>query len=187
MASANESYERILTANLQRANDFLRFAEAKNAALIALGSGWFIASLNLECSGKTIPSPFTLCVPVAMIFSLSAAMLSLVSFLPRLNLAHFRGGRRAGPHNKNLLYFGDIASIPIKTLEAELRSRYYPDGEDLRPEYLEDLAVQVSVNSEIAMRKMKLFRGGVTTMAIAVVATVIPALILTFRNLEAYW
>ena len=37
MASANESYKRILTANLQRANECLRFADATNVALIALG------------------------------------------------------------------------------------------------------------------------------------------------------
>ena len=31
----DEAYEKILTTNLQRALDFLRFAEAKNAALLA--------------------------------------------------------------------------------------------------------------------------------------------------------
>ena len=84
-------------------------------------------------------------------------------------------------------YFGDIATVPIRTLKAELRGRYYPDGEDLRPEYLEDLAVQVSVKSCITVQKMKLFRVGVAAMAVAVLAVIIPALILSFRNLEASW
>ncbi len=187
MASATESYEKILTANLQRANDFLRFAEAKNAALIALGSGWFVATLNLECGGKPIPRPFTACVPIAMSFALCAAVVSLISFLPRLRLDSFRGGKRAGPHPKNLLYFGDIASLPIRTLESEMRSRYVADQADPSPAYIHDLAEQISVNSDIAVRKMRLFSLGAIAMFVAVFVFLIPALVLAARGVKTLW
>ena len=96
MADPGESYERILTANLQRAIDFLRFAEAKNAALLALASGWAIAGANLEGNGHTMPGPFPIFVPLAVLFSLCAAVLAIWSFLPRLRLPSFLGGKRAG-------------------------------------------------------------------------------------------
>jgi hypothetical protein len=35
-----DAYVQMLTANLQRVLDFLKFAEAKNAALLALVSAW---------------------------------------------------------------------------------------------------------------------------------------------------
>jgi len=41
-------YEKLLTANLQRAVDFVKFAETKNAALLALSSAWVVAALNLD-------------------------------------------------------------------------------------------------------------------------------------------
>ncbi len=187
MANAFETYDKILIANLQRANDFLRFAEAKNAALIALSSAWFVATLNLECSGKTVPSPFTAFMPAAMCFALLTAVSSLISFLPRLKLNAFRGGRRAGPHTKNLLYFGDIASIPIRSLQSEMHRRYYPLKEELTPEYVHDITEQISVNSEIVLRKMKLFGLGAASMFVAVLLLVIPAFEVAFRTMRATW
>lgn len=36
-----EAFEKILTSNLMRAIDFVKFAEAKNAALLTFNSAWF--------------------------------------------------------------------------------------------------------------------------------------------------
>lgn len=184
MADADDSYEKILTADLQRAMDYLRFAEAKNAALVVLGSGWFIACLNLECGGKSIPAPFNHCIPLAMIFAFAAALLALISFLPSLDLSKFLGGKRAGPHPPNLLFFGDIACLQIKTLQAELRARYYPDNSGPRVEYIDDLTVQLSVNSEIAVRKMKLFSFGVGLVLIAALTLILPSIALAFHAIR---
>src|ERR1035438_9648140 len=120
----DEAYEKILTGNLQRAIDFLRFAEAKNAALLALASAWVVAIISLESSGKTIPPRLALSLLVALLLALCAGLLAMLSFLPRLHLPGFLGGHRAGPHPRNLLYFGDISTLPVKTLEQDLRSRY---------------------------------------------------------------
>jgi hypothetical protein len=171
MADPDETYEKIVTADLQRAIDFLRFAEAKNAALVALASSWFIAGLNLECSGKTIPSAFMYCVPIAMILVLLAGAVSLFSFFPRLKLTAFLGG--------------DIRDIPINALGAELRKRYYPDSTGAVPEYIADLTVQLSVNSNIAMRKMRLFSIGVGFISAATLSLLVPAVILALKAIRA--
>src|ERR1035441_10495576 len=94
-----DAYVQMLTASLQRALDFLKFAEAKNAALLALASAWIAATLNLECSNKTLPSGFTIGIPVALLCALCAGILAMVSLLPRLHLPSFLGGERAGPHS----------------------------------------------------------------------------------------
>lgn len=137
--------------NLQRAIDFLKFAEAKNAALLAIASAWVVAIINLLCGGKTIPDSLSvniLSVLVSvLVLALSAGILAMISFMPRLDLPAFLGGKRAGPHTKNLLYYGDIASVPIKNLGQELRTHYYPDAKDLKEDYINDLVVQISVNS----------------------------------------
>jgi hypothetical protein len=187
MAEQSEVYEKILTANLQRAIDFLRFAEAKNAALLALASAWVLAAINLECSGHTLPSPFTLCVPIAMLLSLFAGVLALWSFLPRLHLPSFLGGKKAGPHPKNLLYFGDIHALTIKSLKHELHSRYYPDATGYREEYLYDLVVQLKVNSDIAMRKMLFFRVGICLILLASLSLAIPALPIAAKVIKNLW
>jgi Family of unknown function (DUF5706) len=187
MADQSETYEKILTANLQRAVDYLKFAETKNAALLAISSAWVVAGLNLECSGRTIPGILPLCIPIAMFCSLCAALLALISFLPRLHLPAFLGGKRAGPHAKNLLYFGDIRTVPIKTLVKELHSRYYPEASEPREEYFHDLIVQISVTSDIAMRKLLLFRFGIGFTLAAIVVLIVPVISATYGGTKGLW
>lgn len=87
-----DTYVQVLTANLQRTLDFLKFAEAKNAALLALASAWIAATLNLICGGKPIPTGFTISIWVMLVCALCAGILAMVSILPRLHLPSFLGG-----------------------------------------------------------------------------------------------
>jgi hypothetical protein len=91
---SGEAYEKLLIANLQRALDFLKFAEAKNAALLALSSAWFVATINLESSTKPIPGALAVSVVFAIFCSLCSALLASLSFLPRLHLPGFLGGEK---------------------------------------------------------------------------------------------
>jgi Family of unknown function (DUF5706) len=182
-----DTYEKILISNLQRAIDFLKFAEAKNAALLALASAWVVAIINLECSGKAIPDPLATSVSVTLLLSLSAGLLAMLSFLPKLHLPGFMGGKRAGPHPANLLYFGDVGSLTIKALEQNLQARYFPDGKGFKPEYIHDLIVQISVNSEITLRKMRLFRSGMMLILLAGTMLFIPVAEMAFKAAKTLW
>lgn len=184
--SPNEIYDKILTANLQRAIDFLKYAEAKNGALLALASAWIVAIINLLSGNKVIPGWINISIRVTLILSLLAGILAMLSFMPKLKLIAFLGGKRAGPHPKNLLYYGDIASLPIKTLTAELHNRYMPKAQGVRAEYLQDLVVQLSVNSEITLRKMMFFRWGMALILIAGILLLIPAIVMVGRTLLAW-
>ncbi|MCG6537775.1 MAG: DUF5706 domain-containing protein [Syntrophales bacterium LBB04] len=159
LSFADDHYERVLVANLQRAIDFLKFAETKNAALLALSSAWVLASLNIEATGKPLPPGWSNALAVVTFSALLAALIAIFSFLPKLNLHWFLGGKRAGPHPRNLLYFGDIAQqLILMELKDELHGRYFPTTDRPRDEYINDLVVQIGVNSQIAMRKMRFFK-----------------------------
>jgi hypothetical protein len=177
----------MLTANLQRAVDFLKFTKANNAALLVLASAWICAALNLECSGKEFPSGFTISIPVALLCALCAGGLAMVSLLPRLHLPSFLGGKRSGPHPPNLLYSGDISALPIKTLEQDMPARYLSTGQGYRDEYIHDLTVQLSVNSEITMRKMRLFNWGMRFILVGGVVLLLPSLRLAFMAVRSLW
>jgi hypothetical protein len=92
----------------------------------------------------------------------------MVSFFPRMRLLTFFGGRRSGPHPRNLLYFGDVATMTIAEYEQSVRERYYPPvGRGLSDAYLHDLIVQIAVNSQITRFKLRSFQVGLCLMAIA--------------------
>jgi hypothetical protein len=183
----HDAYVQMLTSNLQRALDFLKFAEAKNAALLALASAWIGVGLNLECSGKPLTSGFIITIPIALLCALCAGLLAMVSLLPRLQLPSFLGGQRAGPHPPNLLYFGDIIALPIKTLEKDMPARYLSTGQGYRDEYVHDLTVQLSVNSEITMRKLRLFNWGMRFILVGGTVLLLPSLRLVFITVRSLW
>ena len=184
MFDRGEAYEKILVADLQRVIDFLKFAETKNAALLALSSAWTLATIGLECAGRDLPHCFVYTVPVTLILVLLAALLAALSFFPKLILPAFLGGKKAGPHSPNLLFFGDIACMRAKEFEAGVRARYYPDKDEQRDEYLHDLAVQISVNSSITLRKMRLFKWGVGFAIAAGCVLLISSLMFAYGTLK---
>lgn len=54
-----EQFEKIMTANLARIVDFLKFAETKNAALLTFCSAWILAILGALASQKSLPEFLT--------------------------------------------------------------------------------------------------------------------------------
>lgn len=188
MASTNEAFEKILTANLQRVLDFQKFAEAKNAALLTIASAWVIAIINLISSGKSLPDGLNTGIYFALPFSICAGILAMISFLPRTNLPRFLGGKQAGPHSPNLLYFGDIGALPVKTFERDISTRYLQAAsQNISDEYTHDLIVQISVNSQITMRKLQLFRSGMILISVAAFILLIPVLGLAFKAAKGLW
>jgi hypothetical protein len=62
-----------------------------------------------------------------------------------------------------------------------MRKRYMPEtGKPHREEYFHDLAVQIHINSDIAVFKMRLFRMGLGMIAVAGVALLVSAIVLFF-------
>jgi hypothetical protein len=63
LTSANDSFEKVLVTNLQRAIDFVKFAEAKNGALTA--AVFLVATLSLPTSSASSLSRRAICETLA--------------------------------------------------------------------------------------------------------------------------
>jgi hypothetical protein len=156
-----------ILSTLSRTIDFLRFAETKNAALLTFTSAWLLALANLLASDRIPNHVARTAIAVSLLLFAAAAVVALLSFLPRLKLKRFQ---RDPDRQKSLLYFGDISELEATTYSTRFSERYWSETEQLISDaYLKDLAVQVAANSSIAHRKFNIFNIGTTLVVIALV------------------
>ena len=174
-----EAFERVLTTSLARVLEFLKFAETKNAALLTFASAWILASVNLLNTTNMLPDEWRMSIAAALPLFALAALLALFSFLPRMALQRFH---RDPEQTKALLYFGDAADFSPAAYRDRIRERYYPPDEtSATRNYLDDLSIQIAVNSQITRRKLKLFHAGAIAILIAIVIVVTPTFVLLWK------
>jgi hypothetical protein len=176
-----ETLDEALSGTLSRTIDFLKFAETKNAALLTFESAWLLALANLLTSDRIpYPAPRVAIAASLLLFAL-AALVALWSFLPKLRLDNFH---RDPERQKSLLYFGDIAEFEATTYAKRFSERYGNDPTQVVSEnYLHDLAVQVSVNSALTLRKFNIFNVGAALVMIALIILTVTAALLTYDHL----
>jgi hypothetical protein len=174
-----EAFEKLMGSNLARVFDLVRFAETKNAALLTFASAWILAMLNLLSRYRTLPTGFEPALLAALPLFALAAFACVISFLPKIDISRRDPAARHdenGQH-KNLLFFLDIASLPLPAYEAAARARYWPEpGNAAGDAYLSDLAREVAVNSRIVARKFRLFNLGARIVCCAIVILLAPAI-----------
>lgn len=153
-----KALDQIMTANLARTIDFVKFAEAKNAALLTFASGWLLASATVALKpAAQAHAEVRLGLMVGGPFLAMAAITALRSFLPQINLRSLMQSRA---ETSNLLFFGDIARLEAAKAGDVMRTRYVasvPAGRRLSDDYFVDLGCQIAINSQIASRKYRQF------------------------------
>ena len=179
-----EAYEKLLVALLGRVLDMLRFAEAKNAALLAFASAWIVAIVNLLSSGKPIPYGYHYVTFAALPLFIVAATIAIASLLPKLQTSTFTGDPKG--HFQNLLFFGDIADITVDGFKNDVRAAYRETSDAPSDAYLTDLEAQISINSMITRRKHRMFNVGAGAALIAIALFSVPA-VGTVLNTIACW
>jgi hypothetical protein len=137
---------------LERTNYWLSFAEAKNAALIALNVAMiaFLAELKVECSAfKTL---------LIALFVISC-VICMRSFSPNTkNRVHTV---RTSEGHDNLVFWNDIATIEDEQRYIDLvKERYFKEMNfNMEQDKLSyDLASEIIINSRIAKNKYLLFK-----------------------------
>lgn len=169
----DEAYDKLLTALLGRVLDMLRFAEAKNAALLAFASAWIVGIVNLLSSGKPIPPGYHYVTLAALPLFIIAATVAIASLLPKLQTSTFTGDPKG--HFQNLLFFGDIADMTVDGFKADVRAAYRPtDDDNPTAAYLSDLEAQIAINSKITRRKHRMFNFGAVAALIAIALFSVP-------------
>ena len=168
----DEAYEKLLTAILGRVLDMLRFAEAKNAALLAFASAWIVGIVNLISSGKPIPQGYHYVILAALPLFIVAASVAIASLLPKLQTSTLTGDPKG--QFQNLLFFGDIADMTVDAFKADVRAAYRQPGGGPTDTYLADLEAQISINSKITKRKNRMFNVGAVAALIGIALFFVP-------------
>jgi Family of unknown function (DUF5706) len=182
-AKQKEALSAILSDTLSRVIDFLKFAEAKNAALLAFSSAWIVASANLLTSGH-LSGGLLIAFAIALPFFIASALVSIWSFLPRRKLPTFH---RDPNQSKNLIYFGDISTFDAAAYKQRVRERYVSEDGPTAESYLDDLAIQVAVNSKIANAKFTFFNIGATCVLFAMLVLAVASARLAYGYILHEW
>lgn len=168
--------EPMMTSCLSRTIDFVKFGEAKNAALLTFTSAWILASANVAFGDVAQAHPgVRTALMIGAPFLVVGALLALVSFLPRTDLQKLKGKWNRNPAT-NHLYFGHLGRLRSDDLHTRLGGLYLTsDAAGLNARYLDDLGCQIVVNAKIAATKFALFTWGVRATVVALVIYAVAA------------
>jgi hypothetical protein len=148
----------------QNVNEWLKFAEAKNAVLLAFSGTAMTATLAVLATVQNLANSLRFGLLGATALLCVCAFLCAWSFLPKTNLEKILWSRSNSfqvmkPQvEDNLYYFGHLRKYNSATLLDSVNQDYLngaasvPYGKEAQ-----DLASQIVVNSSIAFRKYQLF------------------------------
>jgi Family of unknown function (DUF5706) len=150
----------------QLVNDWLKFAEAKNAILFAFLGAGITAIVTYLSAAANAPKLLQIALLISMSLLFIGAIVCAISFLPKTDIERILW-LRGKPSRKNarllkdtdsFYFFGDIEKYSNSELLASINRLYFDDKfkvpfkkEDL------DIANQIIVNSQIASRKFRFF------------------------------
>jgi hypothetical protein len=127
-------------------NDWLKFAETKNATLIAFNSGVIFGIYRIKShdsveANETLLAFLTLCTVVFIV----SIIYSLFSFVPRVKMT--KAGLFSSSKDKSVIHFECLKRMSVNSILIEiLGDREFTSLE-------KDLALQIKINSMIASRK----------------------------------
>ncbi|MGP4971928.1 Pycsar system effector family protein [Psychrobacter aquimaris] len=137
-------------------NEWLKFAEQKNAALLVLNSGsvWGVSLMlrnqdTLSCGGVTFAA-----IGFALVFL--SSLICVFSFIPILYRPSYSSNLGKRSNFDNCLYFGDIAKYEDADYLALLKHKLGEEAEDTLFE--RDFASQIITNARITLAKYKKFK-----------------------------
>jgi len=199
MANDQEAaFEKVLTANLGRATDWVKYGDAKNGVLLAFASAWLagIGSLLLSAQERQMPGSIAALLFAAELLFLLGALQAISALLPmtdprefirrpRRTFASLFFGRPRTTPRPSLLFFGDIRQMEPDTLKIEITQRYRPESDRvLTDDYIADVCGQTVITSRIAQHKFDAFNRAVLFIFIALVLLMFAFLIALLRALS---
>lgn len=166
----NEPYIAFFEKQLDRANYWLAYAEAKNAAIIAL---------NIAIVAAFISASFTYNLyRVAGSLLFIASVVSLISFWPFL--ASVIIPRRKNKLAENYIYFGDIALVDNKESYIDFIVDSYFSGRQINAcdrKLVSDFASEIIYNSRLATGKFFFSRVALILDLIALLLVIVQFLV----------
>lgn len=160
-------------------NDWLKFAEAKSATLIA-GNGALIFGISRLANTYDVTGLLWGYLVFSVILCITSMAICLISVIPSLCMPW--EVKPEGISNKdNLLYFSDIAKYtPLDYLKA-LEKSLGLEGSEFTG-YQKSLSSQIIVNSVIAHRKYRNFKTAAWLTLAALISPILALLIYSVRK-----
>jgi hypothetical protein len=151
----------------QIVNDCLKFAEAKNAVLLAFSGTELTAIVTYLSTTTNIPNSFRIGLIIAMFISCASSLTCSISFLPKIDIDNFvllktkpsQKSKSLLKDTDNFYFFNDLKKYePIELLDS--MNRLYFENQIQTPYRKEDLDIadEITINAEIASRKFIFFR-----------------------------
>jgi hypothetical protein len=160
-----------MLAIFQLVNDWLKFAEAKNAGLVVASGAGSAAILTYLGAAQKVPPGWRNWLFTSLFFFMVSGAVSLLSFVPRVNRSHWAGlmhewGQQ--DEKDNLYYYGDLCKYDRDGLVVKIKDRYkLTDSSNSGSQEPGDVADQIIINSRIAIVKFRLFTIAVVNILIA--------------------
>lgn len=178
-------------------NEWLKFAEAKNAGLFAFTGAAVFGLLGFKAAAVNLFDAWKAGINVGVLFLLGATVISLYSFFPRTARAKARSSEQKGlppfirqtrkllknkkyrSDRNNLLFYGELGRYNARRLLCALGRKYEGCGEEiaLASKFHFDLANQIVINSRITTRKNQFFKAAMLLTFGSLIALVVTAFI----------
>ncbi len=136
-------------------NSWLKFAEAKNGAIIALNATFIFGILKLNIISTSEKNILDYYLFIAIFMLLVSIIVALLSFIPRLSDTYIKF--KEPMDNDNLLYFGDIAKYTDIKYKEKIQIFIQLNGSEGSDKLNEYYIKQIIINSKITFIKFKQF------------------------------
>lgn len=156
--------------------DLVKFAEAKNAVLVAFNGGAILGVLKFIGDNTCLNEYVVYYLWTFVFFAACGLVVSLLSFLPRVKIL-WVGCTGEPQATDNLILFSDICKYEVNQY---LRALYLADDKPSAKytDFDKLYANQVIVNARIAMRKYTFFRKALWCTIAAVLTPVVGLILL---------
>ena len=169
-----------LELSLSLVIDWLKFAEGKNASLVAANGAAIFGIISLIGSTTATNEILLMYFYQALFFLVLSAVSCLISFIPQVHMTE-QGSNGDKKNKDNLLSYADIAKY---SPEHYLRLMYKQEDVELQEINSFELSLsELTVSySQIALRKYTLFNIGVWSSLSAIVTPLLALAIYIFRK-----
>ena len=151
-----------LKEQLERSNYWLTFSESKNAALVAFN----VAIIAII--GEIANSNMCL-LGLSYLFIIVSIFICLTSFVPNLSKESKQSESNKKNLKVNLIYYVEIAQLDAVSYIEGLKNKYHFHMIEWEQEVCRDYAEEIIINSQIAVRKYKLFQYAVLAYLMCVI------------------
>lgn len=141
---------------LAQVNDWLKFAEAKNGALVAFNGVVLATTATLFADHQTRDPLVSMYLISLWVLVATGLTIAVFSFLPATEIPLLKADERPSEED-NLLFFGHAKKYSANSYLRTVQARY--GGQTLEDDRLSrDIASQIVVNSRIAVWKYTCFK-----------------------------